>query len=178
MLVWLDWTGNKRTHPPSISQIPHNKHRNMRDIIFLMKKNECVLHQTRFPPLLHLNGHTQPSIHQLPTQWPSPRHIKTIIRFHSEHSTHSLSFFLSSPFFSHIFERKHRNNPLPTSTPTTEQTMTIALKLYELVDGKTRAISFSPAVWRAKMALNYKGVTYESLPLTFLEIPTTIPKTW
>lgn len=56
--------------------------------------------------------------------------------------------------------------------------MTIALKLFELVDGKTRQISFSPAVWRAKMALHYKGVTYESLPLTFLEIPTTIPKTW
>ncbi|KAF9384810.1 hypothetical protein CPB97_005359 [Podila verticillata] len=55
--------------------------------------------------------------------------------------------------------------------------MTITLKLFELVDGKTRQISFSPAVWRAKMALHYKGVTYESLPLTFLEIPTTIPTT-
>ncbi|KAF9389074.1 hypothetical protein CPC16_006071 [Podila verticillata] len=54
--------------------------------------------------------------------------------------------------------------------------MTIALKLFELVDGKTHQISFSPAVWRAKMALHYKGVTYESIPLTFLEIPITIPK--
>ncbi|KAF9329904.1 hypothetical protein BG006_007075, partial [Podila minutissima] len=55
--------------------------------------------------------------------------------------------------------------------------MTITLKLFELVDGKTRQISFSPAVWRAKMALHYKGVTYESLPLTFLDIPKVIPQT-
>ncbi|KAF9969844.1 hypothetical protein BGZ73_007619 [Actinomortierella ambigua] len=53
--------------------------------------------------------------------------------------------------------------------------MTIALKLFELVDGETRQISFSPAVWRAKFALHYKNVPYESVPLTFLEIPTTIP---
>ncbi|GJJ71302.1 hypothetical protein EMPS_03652 [Entomortierella parvispora] len=54
--------------------------------------------------------------------------------------------------------------------------MTITLKLFELVDGKTRCISFSPAVWRAKFALNYKNVTYDSIPLTFLEIPIQIPK--
>ncbi|KAI8598153.1 hypothetical protein EDD21DRAFT_196019, partial [Dissophora ornata] len=53
--------------------------------------------------------------------------------------------------------------------------MTPSLKLFELVDGKTRKISFSPAVWRAKFALNYKKVSYESVPLTFVEIPTTIP---
>ncbi|KAK3820905.1 MAG: hypothetical protein JOS17DRAFT_755209 [Linnemannia elongata] len=52
--------------------------------------------------------------------------------------------------------------------------MTITLKLFELVDGKTRKISFSPAVWRAKFALNYKKVTYESVHVTFLEIPTVI----
>jgi len=56
--------------------------------------------------------------------------------------------------------------------------MTITLKLFELVDGKTRRISFSPAVWRAKFALNYKNVTYDSIPLTFLEIPIQIPKAW
>ncbi|KAG0230407.1 hypothetical protein BGW42_000953 [Actinomortierella wolfii] len=53
--------------------------------------------------------------------------------------------------------------------------MTIALKLFELVDGKTRTVSFSPAVWRAKFALRYKNVPYETVPLTFLEIPTVIP---
>ncbi|KAG0369794.1 hypothetical protein BC939DRAFT_196589 [Gamsiella multidivaricata] len=53
--------------------------------------------------------------------------------------------------------------------------MTPTLRLFELVDGKTRTISFSPAVWRAKFALNHKKVTYESVPLTFLEIPTAIP---
>ncbi|KAI1316530.1 hypothetical protein EDD11_009869 [Mortierella claussenii] len=53
--------------------------------------------------------------------------------------------------------------------------MTITLKLFELVDSKTRKISFSPAVWRAKFALNYKKVSYESVTLTFLEIPTMIP---
>ncbi|KAG0046173.1 hypothetical protein BGZ83_008631 [Gryganskiella cystojenkinii] len=54
--------------------------------------------------------------------------------------------------------------------------MTRTLKLFELVDGKTRQISFSPAVWRAKFALHYKNVPYESVPLTFLEIPIQIPK--
>ncbi|KAF9896318.1 hypothetical protein BX616_007689 [Lobosporangium transversale] len=52
--------------------------------------------------------------------------------------------------------------------------MTVDLKLFELVDSKTRKVSFSPAVWRAKFALNYKKITYESVPLTFLEIPTVI----
>ncbi|KAG0302911.1 hypothetical protein BGZ98_007127 [Dissophora globulifera] len=52
---------------------------------------------------------------------------------------------------------------------------TPTLKLFELVDGKTRKISFSPAVWRAKFALNYKKVSYESVPLNFLEIPIAIP---
>jgi hypothetical protein len=56
--------------------------------------------------------------------------------------------------------------------------MTITLKLFELVDGKTRKISFSPAVWRAKFALNYKKVTYESVHVTFLEIPTVITGAW
>ncbi|KAF9353952.1 hypothetical protein BGX26_008287 [Mortierella sp. AD094] len=53
--------------------------------------------------------------------------------------------------------------------------MTVSLKLFELVDGKTRTICFSPAVWRAKFALNYKKIAYESVPLTFLEIPAVIP---
>ncbi|KAG0215425.1 hypothetical protein BGX28_010130 [Mortierella sp. GBA30] len=54
--------------------------------------------------------------------------------------------------------------------------MTVTLRLFELVDGKTRTISFSPAVWRAKFALHHKNVKYESVPLTFLEIPLTITK--
>ncbi|KAF9361776.1 hypothetical protein BGX34_006928 [Mortierella sp. NVP85] len=52
--------------------------------------------------------------------------------------------------------------------------MTSPLKLFELVDGKTRSISFSPAVWRAKFALNFKSIPYQSVPLTFLEIPVEI----
>ncbi|KAF9953470.1 hypothetical protein BGZ72_005389 [Mortierella alpina] len=54
--------------------------------------------------------------------------------------------------------------------------MAITLKLFELVDGKTRTTSFSPAVWRAKFVLKHKKVDYESVPLTFLELPLTITK--
>ncbi|KAF9934555.1 hypothetical protein BGZ65_003711 [Modicella reniformis] len=53
--------------------------------------------------------------------------------------------------------------------------MTGTLRLFELVDSKTRTISFSPAVWRAKFALNYKKIPYELVSLTFLEVPTKIP---
>ncbi|KAF9099341.1 hypothetical protein BGX27_000616 [Mortierella sp. AM989] len=53
--------------------------------------------------------------------------------------------------------------------------MTNSFKLFELVDGKTRKISFSPAVWRAKFALNHKKIAYEPVLLTFLELPTKIP---
>ena len=56
--------------------------------------------------------------------------------------------------------------------------MAITLKLFELVDGKTRTTSFSPAVWRAKFVLKHKKVDYESVPLTFLELPLTITKAW
>lgn len=56
--------------------------------------------------------------------------------------------------------------------------MTGTLKLFELVDSKTRTISFSPAVWRAKYALRHKNLPYESVPLTFLEIPVKIPAAW
>ncbi|KAF9360871.1 hypothetical protein BGX26_007288 [Mortierella sp. AD094] len=49
-------------------------------------------------------------------------------------------------------------------------------KLFEIVDGKTRKVSFSPMVWRAKFALNRKKVAYETVPVTFLEIPVLIPK--
>ncbi|CAO3570672.1 unnamed protein product [Mortierella alpina] len=52
--------------------------------------------------------------------------------------------------------------------------MAITLKLFELVDSKTRSNSFSPAVWRAKFVLKHKKVDYESVPLTFLELPTVI----
>ncbi|KAG0258804.1 hypothetical protein BG011_003062 [Mortierella polycephala] len=52
--------------------------------------------------------------------------------------------------------------------------MAITFKLFELVDGKTRSISFSPAVWRAKFALMHKKVPYETVPLTFLELPSAI----
>ncbi|KAF9438360.1 hypothetical protein BGZ76_008390 [Entomortierella beljakovae] len=50
------------------------------------------------------------------------------------------------------------------------------LKLFEVVDGKTRKTSFSPMVWRSKFALNRKNVQYETVPVTFLEIPVAIPK--
>ncbi|KAF9175098.1 hypothetical protein BGX21_007727 [Mortierella sp. AD011] len=52
--------------------------------------------------------------------------------------------------------------------------MAASLKLFELVDGKTRTISFSPAVWRARFALNYKKIPHEVVSLTFLEVPTVI----
>ncbi|KAI8595852.1 hypothetical protein EDD21DRAFT_420237 [Dissophora ornata] len=52
--------------------------------------------------------------------------------------------------------------------------MSPSLKLHELVDGKTRKISFSPAVWRAEFAHNHKKASYESVPLTFVEIPAAI----
>ncbi|KAG0000539.1 hypothetical protein BGZ65_004277 [Modicella reniformis] len=52
-----------------------------------------------------------------------------------------------------------------------------APKLFDLVDGKTRKVSFSPMVWRAKFALNHKKVAYETIPVTFLDIPVLIPKT-
>ncbi|KAF9929640.1 hypothetical protein BGZ67_006240 [Mortierella alpina] len=54
--------------------------------------------------------------------------------------------------------------------------MAVTVKLFELVDSKTRTTSFSPAVWRAKFVLKHKKVDYESVPLTFLELPLTIPK--
>ncbi|KAF9330001.1 hypothetical protein BG006_007020 [Podila minutissima] len=54
--------------------------------------------------------------------------------------------------------------------------MIIAMKLFELVDGKTRKNFFSPMVWRAKFALNHKNVPYESIALTFTEIPKKIPE--
>ncbi|KAF8943797.1 hypothetical protein BGZ47_005057 [Haplosporangium gracile] len=54
--------------------------------------------------------------------------------------------------------------------------MTVGLQLFELVDGKTRQKSFSPMVWRSKLALNHKNVTYDTVPITFLDIPILIPK--
>ncbi|KAF9907451.1 hypothetical protein EC991_010915 [Linnemannia zychae] len=54
--------------------------------------------------------------------------------------------------------------------------MTIGLQLFEIVDGKTRQKSFSPMVWRAKLALNHKNVSYETVPVTFIDIPVLIPK--
>ncbi|KAF9933352.1 hypothetical protein FBU30_005756 [Linnemannia zychae] len=54
--------------------------------------------------------------------------------------------------------------------------MTVGLQLFEVVDGKTRKKSFSPMVWRAKLALQHKKVNYETVPLTFLDIPVEIPK--
>lgn len=56
--------------------------------------------------------------------------------------------------------------------------MPITLKLFERVDGTTCGISFSPAAWRAKFALNCKNVTYDSIPLPLLKIPIQIPKAW
>ncbi len=43
------------------------------------------------------------------------------------------------------------------------------MKLYELV-GRDRSIGFSPFVWRVKMALAHKGLSYETVPLHFTEI--------
>ena len=43
------------------------------------------------------------------------------------------------------------------------------MKLYELV-GCDKANSFSPFVWRAKLALAHKGIDYERVPLHFTEI--------
>ncbi len=40
--------------------------------------------------------------------------------------------------------------------------------LYELA-GQDRQIRFSPYVWRIKMALAHKGISYESIPVRFLE---------
>ncbi|KAG0246347.1 hypothetical protein B0O80DRAFT_122810 [Mortierella sp. GBAus27b] len=54
--------------------------------------------------------------------------------------------------------------------------MAAPLRLFELVDSKTRTISFSPAVWRAKYALRRKNLPYETVPVTFLEIPVKIPE--
>ncbi|KAF9132528.1 hypothetical protein BGW39_011880 [Mortierella sp. 14UC] len=54
--------------------------------------------------------------------------------------------------------------------------MTVGLQLFEVVDGKTRQKSFSPMVWRAKLALNHKNVPYETVPVTFIDIPVLIPK--
>ncbi|KAG0218394.1 hypothetical protein BGX33_007536 [Mortierella sp. NVP41] len=54
--------------------------------------------------------------------------------------------------------------------------MTAGLQLFEIVDSKTLKKSFSPMVWRAKLALNHKNVTYETVPVTFLSIPVLIPK--
>lgn len=42
------------------------------------------------------------------------------------------------------------------------------MKLYELC-GADRSISFSPYVWRIKMALAHKGIDYEPVPLGFTE---------
>jgi hypothetical protein len=56
--------------------------------------------------------------------------------------------------------------------------MAVPLRLFELVDSKTRTISFSPAVWRAKYALRHKNLPYETVPVTFLEIPVKIPEAW
>lgn len=67
---------------------------------------------------------------------------------------------------------------LPLSVRRTRTTMTGTLKLFELVDSRTRTISFSPAVWRAKYALRHKSLPYESVLLTFLEIPVEIPEAW
>ncbi|KAG0297852.1 hypothetical protein BGZ96_004503 [Linnemannia gamsii] len=50
------------------------------------------------------------------------------------------------------------------------------LQLFEVVDGLTRKKSFSPMVWRAKLALNHKGASYKTIPVTFLDIPVLIPK--
>ncbi|KAF9291114.1 hypothetical protein BGZ68_005005 [Mortierella alpina] len=52
--------------------------------------------------------------------------------------------------------------------------MTAGIKLFELVDAKKN--SFSPMVWRAKLALNHKKISHETIPVTFLEIPREIPK--
>jgi glutathione S-transferase len=56
--------------------------------------------------------------------------------------------------------------------------MTAGLQLFDLLESKNREKSFSPMVWRAKLSLNHKGVTYETIPVTFLDIPTLIPQVW
>lgn len=43
------------------------------------------------------------------------------------------------------------------------------MKLYELV-GRDKNASFSPFVWRVKLALEHKGLSYETIPLHFTEI--------
>ncbi|CAO3574453.1 unnamed protein product [Mortierella alpina] len=52
--------------------------------------------------------------------------------------------------------------------------MTAGIKLFELVDARHK--SFSPMVWRAKFALDHKKISYETVPVTFLQIPVEIPK--
>ncbi|KAF9563901.1 hypothetical protein EC968_004670 [Mortierella alpina] len=52
--------------------------------------------------------------------------------------------------------------------------MTAGIKLFEIVDAKKN--SFSPMVWRAKLALNHKKISHETIPVTFLQIPVEIPK--
>tara|TARA_R110002096_G_scaffold436105_1_gene668166 strand:+ start:191481 stop:192161 length:681 start_codon:yes stop_codon:yes gene_type:complete len=47
------------------------------------------------------------------------------------------------------------------------------MKLYELV-GRDKSNSFSPFVWRAKLALAHKGFEYETVPLHFTEIKETL----
>lgn len=43
------------------------------------------------------------------------------------------------------------------------------MKLYELV-GRDKKTSFSPFVWRTKLALAHKGLEYDTVPLHFTEI--------
>lgn len=43
------------------------------------------------------------------------------------------------------------------------------MKLYELV-GRDKGVGFSPFVWRVKLALAHKGLSYERVPLHFTEI--------
>ncbi|KAL1924218.1 uncharacterized protein VTP21DRAFT_7253 [Calcarisporiella thermophila] len=48
-------------------------------------------------------------------------------------------------------------------------------QLYELV-GKTPSLKISPYCWRIRFALKHKGLDFESVPLTFLEVHEQIPK--
>ncbi|KAG9320987.1 hypothetical protein KVV02_007715 [Mortierella alpina] len=52
--------------------------------------------------------------------------------------------------------------------------MTDRLRLFEIVDAEQN--SFSPMVWRAKLALNHKNISHETVPVTFVQIPAEIPK--
>lgn len=45
----------------------------------------------------------------------------------------------------------------------------MTIKLYDLC-GDDRAVRFSPACWRTRMALEHKGLDYETIPVRFTEI--------